>query len=65
MNSAKQETFATLEKLPDDASMEDILQELLFKAKVLRGITQAKHGEVIPHSQVKRELEQWLQSIGQ
>ena len=45
--------------------MEDILQELLFKAKVLRGITQAEHGEVIPHSQVKRELEQWLQSIGQ
>ncbi len=62
MNSAKQETLATLEKLPDDASMEDILQELLFKAKVLRGIAQAERGEVIPHSQVKRELEQWLKS---
>ncbi|HLB23778.1 MAG TPA: hypothetical protein VJP07_06765 [Dehalococcoidia bacterium] len=65
MNNAKQETLATLEKLPDDASMEDILEELLFKAKVLRGIAQAERGEVIPHSQVKRELEQWLKSIGQ
>ena len=37
--------------------------ELVFKAKVLRGMEQAERGEVIPHSQVKRELEQWRKSI--
>jgi predicted transcriptional regulator len=65
MISAKDEVLATIERLPADATMEDILSELHFKAKVLRGIEQAERGDVIPHSQVMEELEQWLKSIGQ
>ncbi|MBI5289253.1 MAG: hypothetical protein HY873_09815 [Chloroflexi bacterium] len=64
MNSAKEEVLSLLEILPDDMSMEELLQRIAFKARLLRSIEQADRGELIPNEQVMEELDQWLESLG-
>ena len=49
-----------VEDLPDDASIEDAMNRLLFLAKVERGIRQADDGQTIPHSQVRERMAKWL-----
>jgi len=46
--------------LPDDASIEDAMERLLFLAKIEKGLQQADAGETIPHAHVKDRLAKWL-----
>ena len=46
--------------LPDDASIEDAMQRLLFLAKIERGIQQADAGQTISHAQVREKMAKWL-----
>ena len=46
--------------LPDDASIEDAMQRLLFLAKIDRGLQKADAGQTIPHAQVKEKMAKWL-----
>lgn len=64
MANAKEELLSLLEILPDEMSMEEILERIAFKARLLRSIEQADRGELIPHEQVMEELDQWLESLG-
>ena len=64
MRSVRDEVLDTLDRLPDGASLEELLSELHFKAKVLRGVAQAERGETIPNERVMEELDEWLQSLG-
>jgi hypothetical protein len=65
MKTVQEEVLETLDRLPADVSLDAVVYDLYFKAKVLRGIEQAERGETIPHSEVMEELEEWLKSIGQ
>jgi predicted transcriptional regulator len=65
MKTVKDEVLETLDRLPPDATMDAVVYDLYFKAKVMRGIEQAERGETIPNSEVMEELEEWLRSIGQ
>jgi hypothetical protein len=64
MKTAKEEALEVLERLPDDVSMDTLLANLHFKASVLRGLDQAHRGEGVPHEEVKRRLNAWLESSG-
>jgi hypothetical protein len=64
MVNAKQEIYDVLDALPDDASMDEVLERIRFKAKLLRSRAQAERGEGVPHEQVVERLDQWLQSLG-
>ncbi len=64
MKTAKQEVLSTLEALPDDVALDAIVQELAFKAKILRSVGEADRGELIPNDQIMRELDDWLLSLG-
>ena len=46
--------------LPEDASIEEAWNRLLFLHKVERGLEQADRGDTIPHSRVEKDLEKWL-----
>ena len=46
--------------LPDDASIEDAMQRLLFLAKIDWGLQKADAGQTIPHAQVKEKMAKWL-----
>lgn len=60
--SLKQQAMGMLEKMPEDASLEDILDELYLLAQVEAGIRDAAEGRVIPHEEMKRQVDQWLQN---
>ena len=64
MKTAKQEAQDLLNVLPDDTSMETILAELHFKARVLHSHEQALRGEGIPHEEVLKRLAKWLDPSG-
>ena len=58
--TAKQKVMDAIRDLPDDASIEDAMQRLLFLAKIDRGLQQADAGQTIPHAQVKEKMAKWL-----
>ena len=58
--TTKEKVIDVVEDLPDDASIEDAMERLLFLAKVERGIQQADAGKTIPHAQVRERMARWL-----
>jgi predicted transcriptional regulator len=58
--SDKQLALKTIERLPDDASLDTIAQRLEFVAGIRKGLDQIKKGETVPHDEVKRQLATWL-----
>ena len=58
--TTKEKLARLIEELPDDATIEDAMERLLFLAKVERGIEQADAGQTIPHDQVKERMAKWL-----
>jgi predicted transcriptional regulator len=61
----KQAAIDLIERLPDHISLETIIAELLFKAKVLRGLEQLERGEAVSHEDVVEEMRAWPASAGQ
>jgi len=55
MKSAKDEVLSLLEILPDDMSMEELIERIAFKARILRSIEQAERRELTPNEQVMEE----------
>jgi predicted transcriptional regulator len=51
--SDKQLALKTIERLPDDASLDAIAQRLEFVAGIRKGLDQIKKGETVPHEEVK------------
>lgn len=51
-HSAKQLAQAAVEHLPDDASVEDVMERLAFLAEVERGLAEADAGRTIAHEEI-------------
>lgn len=58
--TTKEMLLQTFRKLPDDASIEDAMERLLFLAKVEKGIQQADSGKTLAHKRVKARMRRWL-----
>ncbi len=58
--TTKQAVIEMIERLPDDASVEDIMAELYFRQKVDEGLRQLDAGEGIDHEEAKKRLGKWL-----
>jgi predicted transcriptional regulator len=54
--TAKQRALQALRTLPDDASLEDAIEQLCFIAKVEEGLRQSEAGELTPHEDVKKQF---------
>lgn len=54
--TAKQLLREAVERLPDDATVEDAMDRLYFVSKVARGLEAADRGDVVPHEEVRRIL---------
>lgn len=52
----KDRVIEEVQKLPDDATFEDIMERLYFIHKVEKGLNQVKEGKSVPHDDVKRSL---------
>lgn len=60
MSTAKAEVTSMIASLPEDASLEDIQYHLYVLEKVKKGMDRADSEGVIPHEEVKKRLEKWL-----
>lgn len=54
--TAKQLLREAVERLPEDATVEDAMDRLYFLAKVARGLEAADRGDVVPHEEARRML---------
>jgi toxin ParE1/3/4 len=55
-SAAKQLLREALDHVPDDATVEDVMERLYFLAKVARGLEAADRGDVVPHDEIEREF---------
>jgi predicted transcriptional regulator len=62
--SAKREALALIDKLPDNATTEDITAELYFKEQVDRGLRDVAAGRVLSHEELKKRVARWRKSAG-
>ena len=57
---SKQQMLKAIEKLPDDAGVEEALDRLYLLYKVERGLRQADRGELIGQAEARRRMARWL-----
>jgi predicted transcriptional regulator len=58
--SDKQLVLDSIERLPDNASLNVIAERVEFLAAIRKGLDQIERGETVPHEEVKRQLATWL-----
>jgi hypothetical protein len=58
--SAKEAVIDMIRRLPDDATVTDIMAELYLRQKVDEGLRQLDAGEGIDHEEAKQRLKRWL-----
>ncbi len=49
-----------LQRIPENASLHDIAQQIEFIAAVRQGLVELDRGESIPIEEVERELPSWI-----
>ena len=54
--SVKEGILEAVRQLPDDATVEDVIERLRFLSRVQRGLEQSEAGTLIDHAEVKRRF---------
>ena len=54
--TTKQKILQAVERLPDNATLEDAIERLCFLAKVEEGVRQSNAGETVPHPDAVRQI---------
>ena len=52
----RERMLEVIRELPEDASVDEAIEKLVFLAKIEKGLAQLDRGEGIPHDEVKRRL---------
>ncbi len=60
MSTAKQVVRKMLDKIPDNASLEDIQYHIYVREKIERGLKDIKKGRVLSQEEVKKRMFKWL-----
>jgi len=60
MSGIKQQMISFIERLPEDATWDDVMAELYFRIKVDSGLKDLDDGKGIPHDEVKERMSKWL-----
>ncbi|WZL90297.1 hypothetical protein VS868_05965 [Salinimicrobium sp. 3283s] len=55
----KEKVKAQIENLPNEFSIDDLVERLIFMEKVEKGILQSEQGEVIPDTELEKEMGTW------
>ena len=56
MNIVKDEAKKMIDRLPDNATWDDIMYELYVKKKIAGGLKAAEEGRVVSHEDAKKRL---------
>ena len=61
MNAAKQEVMRILERLPEDASFEDIQYHIYVRQKIEHGLEDAEAGRTLSEEEFDQRMAKWLE----
>jgi len=59
MESVKKEALQTIEKMPETATMEEIMYRLFVIDKISKGREAVQQGKIISVDDLKKEIRQW------
>ena len=54
--TVKDEARRLIERLPDDATWEDLHDEIYFRQAVEAGLKDSREGRTVPHDEARRRL---------
>jgi predicted transcriptional regulator len=60
MSSVKQKVIEMIQSLPDEVTVDDIMEELYFKLQVDAGLRELDEGKGISHEEVEKRLSKWF-----
>lgn len=61
MKNEKDHVIEMIRQLPDESTVDDIMEELYFRMQVDRGIKELDEGTGIHHQDVRDRLSRWLE----
>lgn len=64
MGKEKAEALELIQKLPDEITTDGILEELIFKRMIDRGMQDVDEGRGISHQELKESIAKWRESAG-
>lgn len=56
----KERVQKQIDLLPNEFSLDELVERLIFIEKVERAIKQSDNNEVIPHEDLDKEIEKWF-----
>ncbi len=60
MKTAKEEVRDLLEKIPDNASLDEIQYHIYVRQKIQKGLDAESRGAVISQEEAERRMAKWL-----
>jgi len=60
MAGVKEQVIQMLQTLPDNITLEDVMEELYFKLQVDAGMKELDEGKGISHEEVEKRMSRWL-----
>ena len=60
MRTIKESVMSLLKEMPEDSTLEDIMETLYIKQKILKGQRQLESGQFYTHEEAKEIMKQWL-----
>lgn len=63
MKAIKDVVISLIKKLPDNTTIDDIMEQLYVKQKVLKGQEQLREGNFYTHKEAKEILSEWLSKV--
>lgn len=64
MATLKEDLISLIKDLPDDADIEDVMEAIIVRQKIKKGIKDSENGNYYTHEEAKEILEKWLKSSG-
>jgi predicted transcriptional regulator len=61
MNAAKEEVMRILERLPEDASLEDIQYHIYVRQKIEHGLEDVEAGRTLSEEEFDQRMAKWLE----
>jgi len=61
MATEKENIIEMLKNLPDDVSMEDIIEAICVRQKIEKGLKDSEEGNLYTHEEARELLKKWLQ----
>ena len=60
MATEKEDIIEMIKSLPNDVTMEDIMEAIYVRKKIEKGLKDSEEGRLYSHEEAKERLKRWL-----